>query len=380
MDTIAERTGWARRDLAAAGAAPGDDYVVPAHLDAAPSRYTIAAAASASASASAGAGAAPTSDPYPLGPVPKGTAGAVLAHVESNRRITAEDHDQDVRQIVLRVPPSFAYEPGDVAAVMPSALPARVDAFLALFPEIDPDAEIVVAPRRRSEAAAAAAAASATGCSGESSRAGTAAVDASAPVPPARTTARQLLTRFLDVGAVPRARFFSLLAPFASDPKERDRLAYFGAPSGCDDLQRYSFAMRRTVVEALADFPSARPPLEHLLDIVPRFRERYFSIASALAYTDAGAAEGCVCLFFLGFFFFFFSFQNLIFSRFFFFSTARTATWSLPLPWCGTTRGCRASGSVCAAPGSRRSPRAPPCPCGCASRRSASRRGPRCPS
>ena len=39
----------------------------------------------------------------------------------------------------------------------------------------------------------------------------------------------------------------------------------------------------RTVLEVLEDFPSARVPLQWLLQIVPRLQPRYFSIASSLA-------------------------------------------------------------------------------------------------
>jgi len=38
----------------------------------------------------------------------------------------------------------------------------------------------------------------------------------------------------------------------------------------------------RTALEVLEDFPSARVPLEWLLQIVPRLQPRYFSIASSL--------------------------------------------------------------------------------------------------
>jgi sulfite reductase alpha subunit-like flavoprotein len=45
---------------------------------------------------------------------------------------------------------------------------------------------------------------------------------------------------------------------------------------------RYNQREGRTVVEVLADFPSASPPLEWLLEVVPPLRPRHFSIASSL--------------------------------------------------------------------------------------------------
>jgi FAD binding domain len=43
------------------------------------------------------------------------------------------------------------------------------------------------------------------------------------------------------------------------------------------------------VLEVLQDFPSARPPLEWLLQTVPRLRPRLFSISSALTAFPAQA-------------------------------------------------------------------------------------------
>ena len=51
---------------------------------------------------------------------------------------------------------------------------------------------------------------------------------------------------------------------------------------GRDDLYRYCNRERRSVLEVLADFPSACPPLEWLLTVVPRLQPRYFSISSSL--------------------------------------------------------------------------------------------------
>jgi FAD binding domain len=43
----------------------------------------------------------------------------------------------------------------------------------------------------------------------------------------------------------------------------------------------HAYAAGRTVLEVLQDFPSARPPVEWLLQTVPRLRPRLFSISSA---------------------------------------------------------------------------------------------------
>lgn len=45
----------------------------------------------------------------------------------------------------------------------------------------------------------------------------------------------------------------------------------------------FLFLCRRTFVEVLADFPSARPPLDYLFDLIPPIMPRAFSISSAQA-------------------------------------------------------------------------------------------------
>lgn len=37
----------------------------------------------------------------------------------------------------------------------------------------------------------------------------------------------------------------------------------------------------RSIVEVLEDMPSVRPPIDHLLELLPRLQARYFSISSS---------------------------------------------------------------------------------------------------
>ena len=90
-----------------------------------------------------------------------------------------------------------------------------------------------------------------------------------------------LFSRRLDLFGVPRRSFFALLAHFATDPAQSERLMEFGSASGSADLLDYATRPRRTHAEVLLEFPSARPPLAYYLDLIPPLRERYFSIASS---------------------------------------------------------------------------------------------------
>jgi FAD binding domain len=132
-----------------------------------------------------------------------------------------------------------------------------------------------------------------------------------------QVAARDLVAGSLDInGATPRRFFLEVLQHFAESPVEAERLQYLASPEGRDDMYRYNqreglyaanaaissrhnsmprhsapaqleyavgAAAGRTVLEVLQDFPSARPPLEWLLQTVPRLRPRLFSISSALA-------------------------------------------------------------------------------------------------
>lgn len=40
-------------------------------------------------------------------------------------------------------------------------------------------------------------------------------------------------------------------------------------------------ADRRTIIDVLADLPSCKPPMDHLLELLPRLQPRYYSISSS---------------------------------------------------------------------------------------------------
>ena len=103
---------------------------------------------------------------------------------------------------------------------------------------------------------------------------------------------RGLLTAYFDLNAVPGARFFETLAHFTALPHERDKCLELCAAASRDDLYAYAHRPRRTVVEALADFPGTRGriPLPVLFDLFPRLRPRAYSLSSApVQVTAAGA-------------------------------------------------------------------------------------------
>jgi len=184
--------------------------------------------------------------------------------VVKNRRLTAEDHFQDVRHIELDLGPAGPeYKPGDALALPPQQPPAAVHAFLQLC-GLHPSDIVTV----------------------QKSSAG-----ALSEQQVLQVAAGDLVGGALDInGASPRRYFFQVLCSFASNETERERLQYLATPEGRDDLYRYNQREGRTVLEVLQDFPSARPPLAWLLQTVPRLRPRLFSLSSSPA-AHPGAAH-----------------------------------------------------------------------------------------
>lgn len=178
-----------------------------------------------------------------------------LARVVSNERITSADWDQDVRHIVLDLDDSgITYSPGDVVYIRPEN-PSETDEVVAW---LGYDPELVITQLEGTEP-------------------DTTKSDVALPI-----TVRQLFRSYCDVWGVPRRHFFEQLAFFASEPLERERLRHFATPEGQDDLLDYCHRARRSCFDVLRDFPSARPPLERVLEVFPRLQPRPFSIASSL--------------------------------------------------------------------------------------------------
>lgn len=210
-----------------------------------------------------------------------GPMNPFFATLTFNKRITAEDHFQDVRQLEFDLSgyPSqhdeeedgVMYQPGDVLAILPKQSAQAVDAFLARC-NLDPNAWVRITPDTT---------ASASGDGdGMLNDYGTGATSSSSVV----VQVGSLVAGALDIsGASPRRYLFQVMAQLSPSELERERLSYFSSPQGSSDLYDYNKREGRTVLEILSDFKATTTALglEWLLTCCPRLKPRYFSIASS---------------------------------------------------------------------------------------------------
>ena len=196
--------------------------------------------------------------------------------MEENRRMTPDTHWQDVRHLVFTGDSPALYEPGDVLTIYPKNNPEHVDQLIRRMDWTEiVDSLIQFAPTRLVN-------------------------DGSLhPSPPitlsvnAVTTLRTLLTEHLDLTAIPRRSFFSLISHFTNDQFHKDRLLEFTKPEYIDELYDYTTRPRRSILEVLQEFESVKIPWQWAANTLPELRGRQFSIASGgqLKITPDGMAR-----------------------------------------------------------------------------------------
>ena len=113
----------------------------------------------------------------------------------------------------------------------------------------------------------------------------TSAAAAGLPEPPAGpVTLRSALSRYADLLSAPSKAALAALAVFATDEAEGARLRELASIEGRDAYHTYISAAKRSLLEVLQDFPSARPSLGAFFgSITPHLQPRYYSISSSPA-------------------------------------------------------------------------------------------------
>lgn len=187
---------------------------------------------------------------------------SVLGAIALNTRVTPTAHWQDVRHITINLPHPVLYVPGDTISLLPKNFSDDVSHLLALQSwALIADRPLRLVPNPSITP------------------------DCLPPSPithlVAPLTLRTLLTHHLDITAVPRRSFFAIIACLSTDETQRERLMEFTDPEYVDELYDYTTRPRRSILEVLQEFNSVQVPLAMILEVLPRLRERQFSIASS---------------------------------------------------------------------------------------------------
>lgn len=182
-------------------------------------------------------------------PLPYGLQATLVG----NKRLTPEEHWQDVRLVSFDIPSSLQVNPGDCLTIYPKNFPEDVQKVITLMEwdaiADDPlDLSLCSLPP--------------TLC------------------PPSPSTLRDLLLHNIDINAVPRRSFLKSLSYFSDNEDHKERLLEFTTTEFLDEYFDYATRSRRTIIEVLEEFYSVRVPPSHLLEVFPLIRGRDFSIAN----------------------------------------------------------------------------------------------------
>ncbi|KAI9872526.1 MAG: NAPDH-dependent diflavin reductase [Pleopsidium flavum] len=202
--------------------------------------------------------------PSTSGVVSNTVPAMLTARVTKNSRLTPWTHWQDVRHLTLITSSEVSYAPGDTLTIHPKNFEEDVDHFLSLMGWTSiADKHMYFRPTL-----------SVDGLKGYPPSP----IQHSPPGP--NLTLRNLLLNHLDITAIPRRSFFSLIAHFTADQMHKERLLEFTNPDYIDELYDYTTRPRRSILEVLQEFESVKIPWQLIGSVLPVLRGRRFSIAS----------------------------------------------------------------------------------------------------
>jgi len=183
---------------------------------------------------------------------------ATMLTLLENKRMTPDDYERDIRHVSLKTDNvDFPFDLGDAVAVYYENLPENVDEALQWFGLSGDDVYTVT-------------------CSENTSTRHQKAFEQ-------RVTVRQIFTELLDIFGRPTKGFCVELARFAANAAEREKLCAMG---------KGGEAWKEVTEEILSffgifqKFPSAKPPLEQLMSMLPLSKPRLYSVASSPFYSE----------------------------------------------------------------------------------------------
>lgn len=106
---------------------------------------------------------------------------------------------------------------------------------------------------------------------------------------------RDALALGADLLGPPSKAALATLAAFSSDGAQASRLRALAAPEGKDDYHAYILSAKRSLLEVLQDYSSAKPPLgAFFASVADRLQPRYYSISSSIRAAPERLSITCV--------------------------------------------------------------------------------------
>ncbi|KAI4148124.1 MAG: hypothetical protein LQ340_005231 [Diploschistes diacapsis] len=103
-------------------------------------------------------------------------------------------------------------------------------------------------------------------------------------------TVYQILVDQVDIFGRPSRQFYESLASFATDPAQHKTLLALGGSEGAIEFKRRAEVDTVTFADVLEEFPSAHPPFNELVRLIPPLKRREYSIASCQKVTPGSVS------------------------------------------------------------------------------------------